>query len=193
MADILSYNQVLSDLKAEYRKLAKRADQRLVRLEKSGKTTGSAYKFGQMSISRFSTGKRFNVKTPDNVRALRARINAVKRFLESETSTATGIKNVATRISGTIKSRYGVDIEPSQLKNVFEGALWSKLQAKHIGSPTAVRVIGSIKKNKGDMKKAFQDLKEQNVYISTNTKKSISATVGNYMRQNKLDYLFPGD
>ena len=134
------------------------------------------------------------MRKPQTVREARARINAVKSFLADETSTQTGIKSVMKRTAGTIEKRYGLKLTtPSQVKAVFEGALFQKLMAKNLGSPKVVRILAAIQKNKGDMKAAFKELDDRNVYLSTNTKKSISAIVGAQKRYHGIEYMYPGD
>lgn len=87
------------DLLKEYKKLAKRADQRLVRIEgyrhqKNMKGIESyAYKSAMKDIRRFSGegAKRFNTKAPESDTELLKKIASIKKFLESPTSTKQGI------------------------------------------------------------------------------------------------------
>lgn len=93
-------------LLAKYRKLAKRADQRLVRLEgyrhdKGFKgITEYAYKTAMRDIKSYSgeKAKRFNTAPPpenpkgrDPNKALKEKIADIERFLASPTSTKTGV------------------------------------------------------------------------------------------------------
>lgn len=133
---------------------------------------------------------RFNKNASKDMRVLSGQLNEVKSFLAMKTTTASKRRDVFDRTRNTLNDRYGLHIESEgQLKAIFDGALWAKLNAK-LGSSTAVKVLSSIQKNDGDIKKAFQDLEEQHVFLSSRTKMSIGASVGNYMRLNKLDYLF---
>ena len=91
-----------ADLMKEYRRLAKVADQRLVRIEaaKHDKGYGSiekyAYANAMRSIHSFSGegAKRFNTKPPDNPQALQRKINDILVFLNSPTTTKSGVKKV---------------------------------------------------------------------------------------------------
>lgn len=152
MADVLSYD----DLLKEFRKLAKRADQRLVRIEQAGKTNIGAYRGAMQRISQFSSGgTRFNVKVPKNIRSVRARIGAVREFLAMETSTAKGRKALYKRIRDTIRNDYGLDLKnDDQLEAIFEGELWSDMNARY-GSNTAIQILATVQKNPEDIKDAI--------------------------------------
>lgn len=103
----------VDDLMKEYRKLAKRADQRLVRLEGYRHDKGYdkidqyAYKTAMKDISTYSgpTGSRFNTAPPMftdkagkptgiNVRKLEAKVADIKKFLASPTSTKKGVQAI---------------------------------------------------------------------------------------------------
>lgn len=94
----------------EYEKLAKRADQRLVRLEgyRHDKgfeaITSFAYKAAMKDIRRFSgeNAKRFNTKAPASDRDLLAKIASIKKFLDSPTSTKKGVVDLYKRRAETL-------------------------------------------------------------------------------------------
>ena len=118
-------NTTLNDaMLKEYITLAKRADQRMVRLERLSKTDSIyegakayAYKRAQSDLSRWAGRTRvdsnkplrFNVKVSSQ-KELEMRLKDLKRFLESTTSTPKGIKAKYNKTVKTIKERYGVDI-----------------------------------------------------------------------------------
>ena len=122
----------------EFKKLAKRADQRLVRLERLSNTKGYegvteyAYRRAMKDISGFGGKNRFNIKPPDtgtpqgNIKALQGRINAISRFLESETSTKKGViktyKERAKNLNNYIENETGVNpnITWLELANFYE-------------------------------------------------------------------------
>lgn len=190
--NLLSYDELL----AQYRLLAGRANKRLERLEKAGMKTGSAYKSAQIATSRMKgargSGRRFSLSNPGSVKALRGRMNEVKSFLSDVTSTPAGVRKVGQKIGGTLKSSYGLELTPEQIKATFEGALWAKLNNR-FGSGTAVKIIAELQKSGGDVKNMLKSLQEQNIYLSTSEKKSLAATLGNYKRANKIGYLFPDE
>ena len=154
-------------LMSEYRSLAKRADQRLVRLEKRANSgqewkavTKYAYANAMEEIRRFSGAgaKRFNVKPPNNTQMLQAKINAMKRFLESPTSTTSGIRSTYEKRVNTINKEYGTDFTWQELKEFFDSALSNKLDAK-VDSKTKLIIIGEIQKHEEEIKKALENHK----------------------------------
>lgn len=154
-------------LMSEYRQLAKRADQRLVRLEKRANSgqewkavTKYAYANAMEEIRRFSgaEAKRFNVKPPNTTQMLQAKINAIKRFLESPTSTTTGIRRTYEKRVNTINKEYGTDFTWEELKEFFDSALSNKLDAK-VDSKTKLIIVGEIQKHGSEIKKALEDHK----------------------------------
>ena len=82
-----------------YRRIAKVADQRLVRLEQLagqegyGNATQWAYRRAMSDIETWSGegAKRFHTKPPESLSAMRAKINDIKTFLGSESSTKSHI------------------------------------------------------------------------------------------------------
>jgi len=184
-----NYNEML----AEFRALAKRADQRLVRLEQRGQTNLSAYRSAAKTITaRHGAGAvlRFNRGPSKDTRVLAGQINEVKHFLSMKESTRIGQREIWEKTAATLKDRYGLNtMSGGQIKQIFDGALWEKLNAR-FGSATAVKVLACIQKNDGQMKQVFADLAEKHVYLDTTDKRSINATVNNYMRNAKIGYLF---
>lgn len=148
----------------EYRSLAKKADQRLVRLEKLSKQKGFenvtkfAYNRAMKDIKYWSGSEatRFNRDIPNNINSIRARINDVKHFLEdTKTSTKRDIMKTFQNRANSINNKYGTDMKWNDLAGFFESKLWEKL-AKEYGSKTAMKAIGEIQKNEKDIKKALK-------------------------------------
>lgn len=198
MKDLNSYNVLSYDeLLAKYRLLAGRANKRMERLEKAGRTVGSAYRSAARSAASMraasgSSGRkdRFPTSRPADLRELRARINAVQNFLSDQTSTPAGLRKVDATIGVTLKQKYGLRLDPEQIKATFEGALWNKLNNR-FGSATAVQIIASLQRTKGNVQWMLNDLSERNVYLSGKERMSLAATISNYRRANKINYLFP--
>lgn len=148
-----------SDL-AYFRSLAKMADQRLVRLERyvNDKNyrglTQYAYANAMYDI-RALTGnpdaKRFNVvpvKNKDgsiNQKSLHAKINAVKRFLESPTSTKQGVTKVYKQRSNTVNRKYGTDFTWQELAAYYDKAANAAMDSQY-GSHTMIRVLGAMRR-----------------------------------------------
>ena len=141
-----------------YRRIAKVADQRLVRLEQLagqegyGNATQWAYRRAMSDIETWSGegAKRFNTKPPESLSAMRAKINDIKTFLGSESSTKSGITETYKTRAKTINSKYGTSFQVDDLAKVFNNGLMKKLEAKGFSSKTILKAIGYIQDNATD-------------------------------------------
>lgn len=210
------------DLLKEFKRLVKTANGRLERLEKAGRTGSKAYRSAMQSINRTKSTipskpskgfkkipiknatpfdnktdenglMRFSGRNPKNLKVLRKQINDVLRFLEDETSTLSGAKEVEKSVGATLEEKYGLVLNPDQISALFDGALWQKLNEKLGSSKTAIAIVASLQESEGNIKEAFKSLAEQHIYLSPKERMSIGATIGNYMRRGNIDYLFEGD
>ena len=145
-------------LQSYYRRIAKVADQRLVRLERLaeqpgyGNATQWAYKRAIRDIESWSgeDAKRFNTKPPENVNQLRAKINDIKTFLGSESSTKSGISSTYKQRVSTLNSNYGTTYQVDDLQKLFSSSLWKKMETKGYDSDTIMKAIGYIQKKSTD-------------------------------------------
>lgn len=110
MAKKIELNEKQQELYAELKKLSKRANQRLVRLEREfGKDTWASKKLRNRlesnPIQAWTSSGRVKVNKSMTVTQMRAVIKATEQFLASKTSTVSGVKKVKkTTISGLAKS-----------------------------------------------------------------------------------------
>ena len=187
-------NSEYQALVKEYRSLAKKADQRLVRLEKLSKQKGFenvtkfAYNRAMKDIKYWSGSEatRFNRDIPNNINSIRARINDVKHFLEdTKTSTKRDIKRTFQNRVNTINNKYGTDMKWNDLAGFFESKLWEKL-AKEYGSKTAMKAIGEIQKNEKDIKKALKKDELPALHIRDD---KVSAAVNSILEEQGLSIL----
>ena len=150
-----------------YRRIAKVADQRLVRLEQLagqegyGNATQWAYRRAMSDIETWSgpDAKRFNTKPPESLSAMRAKINDIKTFLGSESSTKSGITRTYVNRANTINKRYGTNFQPDDLAKFFTSCLSKKLEKEfEKASKTMMKAIGYISEHAtdDDMLKAMQ-------------------------------------
>lgn len=186
-------------LLSEMSLLAKRANSRLDRLEKAGRTQSSAYVSAMRATSRVGTksGKRFSGAGKGmNTRQIKSNINAMKSFLEDPTSTERGQKAIGAKVATTLNDRYGLSVSSAdEVKQIFESALYQKLAAKNIGSKTIVKIIGSLKRNKGSVSKSMKELEENKVFLGTDPdklKRSLAGFIGYYKNKGQIDFLFQG-
>lgn len=138
-------------LEQYYRRLAKVADQRLVRLEKLADVPNyeGAYKWSynraMKDISRWGQGSRFNTKPPENTNQLKAKINDIRAFLESPTSTKQGITQVYKKRADTLNKTYGTNFTWEDMAKYYGQSKNASLDAKY-GSKTVAMAIGIIQK-----------------------------------------------
>ena len=175
MAKKQSYN----DLVKEYRKLAKRADQRLVRLEKlSGQKDFKqvkqwAYKNAVTDALEWGANvnkPRFNIAPPKSTISLKAKIQDIKNFLEKPTSTKAGIINVYQKKADTLNEKYkdyGLDLNWSDVGTFFESTLYKKLSKKY-SSGTVVKAIATIKNKESQVLKDFAQHKASHIKTEDN-------------------------
>ena len=153
-----------------YRRLAKVADQRLVRLEKLEETpnfenvTAYAYARAQRDISRYTEGHRFNTKPPlnkdgtVNTRLLNEKIADIKTFISSVSSTKAGIISTYQKRAKTLNDKYGTAYSWEDLADYFQSGDFEK-HKKDYGSETIFKALGKIKRAEN---KVLQDIDNNN-------------------------------
>lgn len=164
----------------EFRKLAKRADQRLVALEKMQREEGFenilswGYRRAMRDIKHWSGEgvKRFNRDVPKNLNSLRAKRRDVEDFLNYVTSTKTGVKSVFVRRANTINSRYGTNFTWEQLGNVFDDKERNPLYEK-IGGKTYLKAVAYLNQNEKSIMK--QLMSGDKVTVRTGNRKANQA------------------
>lgn len=193
------------ELVKEYRKLAKRADQRLVRLEKLSEKEGYenvlkyAYAKAEQDILMYGKPKnrpRFNTAPPQNTNSLQGKINDIKRFLDYPSSTKKGIESIYQARADTVNRNMGLRAYDESsgkwvndtnaftwedLANFFNSKSWDKL-GQAFGSKTVMMIIGQIKMNYKDISEAIR----ANKSIKIGDDK-VSAQVENMIRNNEID------
>lgn len=133
-------------IESYYKRLAKVADQRLVRLEQlSGQENFKgvekfAYAKAQKALDVWG-GSRFNTKMPETPNLRNEKIADIINFLQSPTSTKAGITDVYKRRASTMKKKYGLDMSWQEMGKVMEAFSDDSTG----GSATKVKAIGVIK------------------------------------------------
>ena len=172
-------------LEKEYRKLAKRADQRLLRLENISNPKSKDYNPNFASVKEYAYKRamrdirawsgdvekpRFNTKPPKNTNQLKAKIADIKRFLESASSTigatkeTKGIIKIYQERANTINEKYGTNFTWQQLAKFFESGLWSKIKSSdNFSSDSDFETISKIKVNFKDVQNAIKNDREVNI------------------------------
>lgn len=179
------------ELEKEYRKLAKRADQRLVRLEgyKHDKNyataTQWAYAKAQKDIDKWGGTNRFNTKPPATKTMLEAKINDIKNFLDSPTSTKAGITSVYKKRADTINKKYGTNFKWQDLATYYTSGMADKMDSK-FGSKTALKTIAAAQKNKKDVIKAIKEGSENHLKLSDS--ENLNKKVNEFLVENGTDF-----
>lgn len=164
----------------EYKKLARKADARLRAIEKYAKQKyykgieRYAYARAIRDIELWSgTGKkRFDTKPPDSLQGIRAKINDIKMFLESPTSTKAGVTEIYKKRADTINNKYGTNLTWQQIADYYTSAAHEKA-AEMYGSKTELLVFAS-EVSRVDVDKISSTLKRNyaNIeYVRENLKK----------------------
>ena len=155
-----------------YRRLAKQADQRLVRLEQLSRREGYenvnkyAYARAMKDIKQWSGEKatRFNMKPPKNANSVRAKIADIRTFLEAPTSTKAGIEAVYKRRAESLNEKYGTQFDWTDLANYFDEAKNSKSDSKY-GSDTMLKAVAEIQKQSETITKQIEQHKKKHITV----------------------------
>lgn len=163
-------SQAYIRLEKEYRKLAKKADQRLVRLEKLsqeenfGGILQYAYaraihdvKIWNPEAGTSGNKVRFNTKPPENTQSLKAKIADIKNFLAAKTSTKTGIIESYKQKAETFSKKFGSSMDWQTLANFYRRGIAGKFEKYGYG---AFRAIAVIQENKEKIQKMIKQNKE---------------------------------
>lgn len=142
------------ELLKEYKTLSMRADKRMQRIEQYAKEPGYkgmlnfSYARAMRDIKAYSGqgGTRWGTKPPASKSQLQAKINDMKAFLESPSSTKRGITSVYKQRVKTFNAHYGTDFTWQEYGAFFESAEWDKIKNEFRYSDTVVKAIASIKK-----------------------------------------------
>lgn len=153
-----SYEELVKD----YRRMAKVADQRLVRLEKYSQeenfktATQWSYARAMKDIQKWSgdESQRFNTKPPANKNSLIAKMKDIETFLESKTSTKKDIVNVYKTRADSINKKYGTKFTWQSMASFYSSKEAEKLNNSY-GSKTVLKAIAEIQ-DKG--KKQVQEI-----------------------------------
>lgn len=168
-----------NELVKVYRTLAKCADQRLVRLEayqhdKDFKTAIQwAYARAMHDIQQWSgsEAKRFNTAPPASKVDLVSKIQDIKHFLESPTSTKKGIVDVYKKRADTLNRTMRKDnpdwtnLTWKDMAQYFDSALNDKLDQEY-GSKTKMKVFASLKKNRKEIIDDIKEKKDQHIKVN---------------------------
>ena len=123
----------------ELKKLSKRANQRIVRLERefSKDTWATKYlkeKLATEPLQAWTISGRVKVNKSMTVTQMKATIKATKEFLNSSISTKRGVKKAKQKAIKTLKTRFSTDV--SDISYEEAEALTSFFEDKEVNSVT---------------------------------------------------------
>lgn len=151
-AKVSNADPVLENLKAEHKRLAKKADRKLRNLEKYAAdhdrpdVLAYAYRKAIDDIQRYNPGAaRFDRKAPEIKRILKEKINDIARFLDMPTSTAAGVNKVYKQRTDSFNKHWGTNYTSEELGRLFEDGHIRNLDAK-FGYGNAFVEIGLLQK-----------------------------------------------
>lgn len=131
-----------SELLQLRRKLAKRINQRMVRLEAKGLTQGGAYADYQDILNRFFCGAK---RIPENLNIYkhlpRSEVSAMQKLLKEKTSSVQGWNEVMEARVQTIYKKYGVQFKNNQELYDFINSLEFEALSRLYSSKQALRLI----------------------------------------------------
>lgn len=143
------------------RKLAKRINQRMVRLEKKGLTKGGAYADYQDLLNKFFDGA---TRIPENKKIYshlpRTELKAMQSLLKEKTSTVQGWNEVMEARVRTIKERYDVEFKNNYELYDFITSLEFKNLSKLYDSKQALRIIAHSQEDIDDVRKMLSQFRE---------------------------------
>ena len=183
-------------LEKYYHRLAKTADQRLVRLESYEHdkyfkpATLWAYSRAQHDLQKW-TGQgpgakhlRFNTAAPKGDEKLISKINDIKTFLSSPTSTKQGIINVYKTKADTVNKKYGTNFDWKSLAKYYDSGQ-SDLWDSKFGSKTALRTIGHIQKTPKEVLDKIKAAEEKD--LKAEDQKMIDENIRMALKDNNLN------
>lgn len=199
MAEKMSYNleqKPGESLEKYYHRLAKTADQRLVRLESYEHdkyykpATLWAYSRAQHDLQKW-TGQgpgakklRFNTAAPKDPEKLVSKINDIKTFLASPTSTKQGITDVYKKRADTINNKYGTKFTWKSLAKYYDSGQADLWDSK-FGSKTALYTIAEIQKMSDEKIEEIRKAEEKD--LREPDAKMVDAMVKQALKDNSLN------
>lgn len=193
------------DLRKAYLHLADIADRRMRRLEEyasKDKKYANILKFAydkainDIEAEMGSGAHRFKAGAlaDGNILNMQSRINDVLKFLNSPTSTISGVKKVYSQRAKVINEKYGLDLTWEQMADFFENESVQEI-IQNFASDTAMKIIGKYYRNKEEIEKIFgnvKDSKQITAFKSESTDTRLTAKQMRMLYRNKrrLDIAF---
>lgn len=164
-------------IQEQYRILVQRADKRLERLEKYAKREkysdilkgAYARAIRDIEVWNGAGKKRFGMKKISDPEELQAKINDIKAFLRSDTSSLQpGLDtrgyaiSVYEKMAETFNTNFGADLEWKEIGAYYESSKAKRIQAQLKSSKTIAIALGEFKRlNKKNPNKTIKEWKKE--------------------------------
>ena len=179
MSDYYRMPKTKAGVLADYGKLTRLANDRLREIEKRATTDGLtslteyAYKRAVHDLqgaTRFASKEKIENL---NYNAIVKRMNDMRRFLRSKSSTTRGVKAMYSQNAKRFNAKYGTNFTQSQLAKFFnkDTGLYEKIKSKNPdwGSETVMKAIAQIRQNKDEVLEQME--RENKNHIDTDSVK----------------------
>lgn len=160
--DINAYDKSLtvSDFNTIYRTLAKRVNQRIVRLKQMKAKTGNMAAIGYLEHigrNRFNERPRFTEFS--DFATIRKEITIMQGFLSSDRTTKSGRKRILEKTSKTFAAKYGLKLNNESLDSFLTNFDEAKAAAAMV-SDLIVSILASVTNEKTKSEKVDEIVKE---------------------------------
>lgn len=178
--DLQNFNPYLSrkkdnDLYAIRKKLAKRLNQRVRRLESAGINYGAINMY-KKDVARYYPGNKGFKESLGKTKGITVRheISLIQNLLNRPTSTLQGIRKIRKKAMNTFEEKYNVHFKCVQEYGDFiESNTWEKMESLY-GSSTALDLVATSKKTVEQIQKSVEDfLKKTDKYNSEDIAKQL--------------------
>lgn len=195
---------VTPDLYKEYKRLADRADKRLLRLERLavtesdtyGNVLAYAYKVAQKQTKYWSGDlekPRYARDTPTSDKELKKKIKDIQKFLEMPTSTKTGIIKVYKDKADALNKKFETNFTWEDWARFGIRGYWDRQDGKF--TYNELIKVAKIQKTEGNIVKAYNEVKEKkNKYKITGPEvEAPTGTFGHVAKDFMKEFLSKSD
>lgn len=193
--DLQKFNPYLSsksdkELYAIRKKLAKRLNQRMRRLERAGIDYG-AIKMYREEVARYYAGNKGFKESLGKTKGISVKheISLIQNLLNLPTSTLPGIKKIRKKAMATFEERYNVKFKNlQQYEDFIASSTWKKLDELY-GSATALDIIAKSQKTVSDIQKDVAEfITKTDRYTSSDIAKQLGfKSLPDALKQAKLN------
>ena len=160
-------------LMQQYKKLAKRANQRMLRLEQRAADQPAVLEWAYASAIhdieswRGEGETRFPSVAPKDgsIAQLQARIADVEKFLQMPTSRVGVIKTIDRKRVKTLNKKQGTDFTLGDFEYFTRSGMLDKLKQDKYGSKTIWQIVTQIRRNMDTLEKQIAQHKKRNIVV----------------------------